>query len=597
MGQPWSELSDVKEHDQLVTNQAQQAQENLKAALAESEKNAGLLTEYHELYELQRKRLETQVSSLTEERELWSHAAYSLALKVTDANSLASAKRLHMSEKGWSKLATHFTIVLGDKDTEQLSTLQGYVDKFRELIGDFHQQLLKSDEKSRVRLSQIKKGIQKWIEEFQREIIFPKELSQTHTPDTFSTSFRHSSMSGRPPDYSVMPPDRETIGKLFQDMRFWEETINKEVEKFGGDVLLSFEESMYHINKQMEGWTETALKVFSRHLSDDGTEFPAHEKMLVMNKLVENFMELFKVRVNGENGVAKGFITLANAMEPWDSRLNQIVNGGSLPPESEWGRLYDLFDDWIITVDDTFTLVGSTQKEEDRNANKEHKPITIEHIFRNTQTWLTTTINGVDNEDAKLVEQVRVLHAEIVHWMIQVLLRLAPDKADTPIEAIESSMAATSTTNDIKEKAESLFERLTNFSNYIIGETEERAQNAEEKVSELEDELKTALERLRAIDGKSVTPTIPENRTPSEDAKEAEVVKGKGKDKGKPPSTPTQMTVPEPSGAAKRPTSSTSVKSTGTPPRSPSQASHRSRQAHAHQRFPRNQNNFLTRIS
>lgn len=54
----------------------------LKTALAESQKNAGLLAEYHMLYELQRKRLEKQVGMLAEEKEIWSTAAYSLALKV-----------------------------------------------------------------------------------------------------------------------------------------------------------------------------------------------------------------------------------------------------------------------------------------------------------------------------------------------------------------------------------------------------------------------------------------------------------------------------------------------------------------------------------
>ena len=54
----------------------------LAKALSESQKNASLLTEYHELYELQRKRLEKLVETLTEEREVWSNAAYSIAMKV-----------------------------------------------------------------------------------------------------------------------------------------------------------------------------------------------------------------------------------------------------------------------------------------------------------------------------------------------------------------------------------------------------------------------------------------------------------------------------------------------------------------------------------
>ena len=54
----------------------------LKAALNESRKNASLLAEYHALYELQRKRLEKQASMMAGEKEIWSSAAYSLALKV-----------------------------------------------------------------------------------------------------------------------------------------------------------------------------------------------------------------------------------------------------------------------------------------------------------------------------------------------------------------------------------------------------------------------------------------------------------------------------------------------------------------------------------
>ena len=54
----------------------------LQAAVEEAEKNASLINEYHELYELQRKRLEKQLGETADERELWSTTAYSLAVKV-----------------------------------------------------------------------------------------------------------------------------------------------------------------------------------------------------------------------------------------------------------------------------------------------------------------------------------------------------------------------------------------------------------------------------------------------------------------------------------------------------------------------------------
>lgn len=55
------ELDSVQQHDREVTKQAAETQNELDEALKESEKNASLLAEYHELYELQRKRLEFQI--------------------------------------------------------------------------------------------------------------------------------------------------------------------------------------------------------------------------------------------------------------------------------------------------------------------------------------------------------------------------------------------------------------------------------------------------------------------------------------------------------------------------------------------------------
>lgn len=55
------ELDEVQQHDKEVTQQAIETENELNAALKESEKNASLLAEYHELYELQRRRLENQI--------------------------------------------------------------------------------------------------------------------------------------------------------------------------------------------------------------------------------------------------------------------------------------------------------------------------------------------------------------------------------------------------------------------------------------------------------------------------------------------------------------------------------------------------------
>ncbi|ESP04990.1 hypothetical protein LOTGIDRAFT_109702, partial [Lottia gigantea] len=163
-----SELTEIKEHDIRVTKEAQKAQEDLKYALSEAQKNASLLSEYHDLYELQRQRLEQQVSTLTSERELWSTAAYSLAMKVTEECQLTTAKRLHVSEKAWAKLAHHFTILLSDKDTELLTIIQTHVEDWRDLIEDFNLALKQREGDMKDNLSSIKTGIERWNQDFHK---------------------------------------------------------------------------------------------------------------------------------------------------------------------------------------------------------------------------------------------------------------------------------------------------------------------------------------------------------------------------------------------------------------------------------------------
>ena len=88
--------------------------------MLESEKNSTLVAEYHDLYEMQRRRLEAQVLELVREKDAWQKAAHDLAAKVAEEQGLKSAKRIQLCEKTWSKLAGHFAVVLGDRDTQQV---------------------------------------------------------------------------------------------------------------------------------------------------------------------------------------------------------------------------------------------------------------------------------------------------------------------------------------------------------------------------------------------------------------------------------------------------------------------------------------------
>jgi hypothetical protein len=113
----------------------------LQKALKEAHTNADLLTEYHQLYELQRHRLERTIEILIDERELWTKAAYNISLKVLNENNLNNFKRLNIAEKSWSKLCQHCAIFLSDNDIKALAEIQSFITAWKENMNDMRTQL------------------------------------------------------------------------------------------------------------------------------------------------------------------------------------------------------------------------------------------------------------------------------------------------------------------------------------------------------------------------------------------------------------------------------------------------------------------------
>ena len=64
--------------------------------------------------------------------------------------------------------------------------------------------------------------------------------------------------------------------------------------------------------------------------------------------------------------------------------------------------------------------------------------------------------------------QVSTLHSEMIRWMVQVLLRLAPDKEGNSKEAREMALLGSATLSQLHANAKSLFEQLEMFTSYVV---------------------------------------------------------------------------------------------------------------------------------
>ena len=121
----------------------------------------------------------------------------------------------------------------------------------------------------------------------------------------------------RPDEGSIHPPESEYIQALFNDMKSWEELFNSECERFMGDVLLSCEDNLLQLNKCVDMWIQTAVNIFHNHPTTDSCSHPQHVAMMELNTKVEKLHSDFKLRMSGENGVAKIFIQILNNLDTW----------------------------------------------------------------------------------------------------------------------------------------------------------------------------------------------------------------------------------------------------------------------------------------
>ena len=75
------------------------------------------------------------------------------------------------------------------------------------------------------------------------------------------------------------------FGWPFYCISLFTKLLGKETEKFGGDTLLNGQEQLHQIKQQMDGWTDSALRVFSRHKGLEGRQHPDQVAMVKLNEV------------------------------------------------------------------------------------------------------------------------------------------------------------------------------------------------------------------------------------------------------------------------------------------------------------------------
>ncbi|NWH26263.1 AXDN1 protein, partial [Grus americana] len=396
VGQLASELCEVREHDRKVTKEAEKAQEELAAAMWEAKGNANLFEEYRELYELQRARLEEQVLQLARERDIWSSAAYDLALKIIDRKQLTLVRRLHVSGKTLTNVLKHFIVLLASKDTGDLADLQEETEQFRERLGRAGAEMERSEESSQGKLQIVCSSLNKWLQYF-------------HCSD-FSS-----------------PLNEKLLDEILQDIKNLINMLKEDLRQYGGEVHLRKMESLRSAASLQEHWTDLGLTVLNRHRDFAGALPPQHAALEEINQRACELYQQYNIRISGNNGTARFLTALVRSMEDWLFKVQKLKQGSGMHEVELW-TFYHEIPAWLAQVDAVMSCIGSSQLHEAKSDKKPHFPVVRREFFQMIQRWVLSMNNEVEKNITHLNEKVTELHRNLSLWLVNLLRYMIADR-------------------------------------------------------------------------------------------------------------------------------------------------------------------------
>ncbi|XP_026365045.3 axonemal dynein light chain domain-containing protein 1 [Ursus arctos] len=390
------ELCLVRAHDMKLTKEAEKAHKDLAQALLDAEKNAKIVEEYHDLYTLQRGRMESDIKQLMAERDLWSSATYELALKVIEKNRVILAKRLYLNEKGWNKYAKHFIILLSTKDTADLALLQKLTQKWRSSMNKFKKEVEQNEESTREKLQTIKDGLIKWQEFFRND---RKEISS--------------------------PSKENILESVIPDFKQWQKMLNEDKDKYTGDLLVSKYDSLKIIKHLQENWTDVGFAILNRHKSMEGEMPPEQQHMKEIAKTIGRLYKDFEIRINGDNGISKILSSLVSSLEFCSFKLANALEFPEMLQE-EWEGLNEKVNVMKSQLDASINVIGTVPQYMDVDSGL----VLQAQIFNMIQQWLLKLGNEINNGNIELQRHMDELHISMIQWMVSLLILMVPDFTD-----------------------------------------------------------------------------------------------------------------------------------------------------------------------
>ncbi|KAF0041949.1 hypothetical protein F2P81_005481 [Scophthalmus maximus] len=418
---------------------------------------------YHELYELQRGRLEAQLLQMTEERDCWSQLTFCFALKyrqydlifdpdkysqlfcdgqVISVKKLQLVSQLHVHEQSWSKTAEHCILYLTSKDTEHLNIIMELTDHWEDQLTAFMSHMKKTEHAQFEEMNGLQLGITKWI------------------------AFCDAQNKSPYPKY-----ENVTLEKIHADLKQWSNMLARQCERYQGEELFCRQQTLVELGRVQERWLNMSLQLFRRHSSPEG-EPPANEPVLrELVKLLPELLKQLDTQATGETGVHGKIASLLGFMESWVAKLDAVICQPETMPVSDWLKLEQALCNWQSLAEEALQNVSTAQTEEgkgnERDKDESNIYLETKKLLNKVKGFIISLSTFTDGENQRLIEEVSSIHMTQTRWMLDLLLLMVPDHSEDQDSHQEHQYIKHVSPQALDERANIVAEKLDDFSRYI----------------------------------------------------------------------------------------------------------------------------------
>ncbi|XP_008291256.1 axonemal dynein light chain domain-containing protein 1 [Stegastes partitus] len=433
-----TELSKIRNHDAFVSHQAELAHRQLAEALKQTHTNSDVVQGYHELYELQRARLEAQLLQMTEDRDCWSQLTFCLALKVISVKKLQLVSRLHTIEQSWFKTAEHCILFLTSTDTEDLKNIMELNDRWKEQLTALMSQLKQTEHAQCATISSTQQGIAKWL--------------------SFCTTKNKSADAKY---------DKTSVEELHADLKLWSNMLALQCEHYQGEKQLCCQQTLGEICSRQEKWLKMSLHLFRRHTSPHSEPPGGQQALRELDGVLSELLKELETQVSGENGIHRRITSLLGLIESWVSKIGAVNGQPEMMSVSDWLKLEKALRDWQSLADEALQCISITQTESEKDQNKPDIYTETEHMLDKVQEFITSLSNFTEGENQTLREEVSSVHMAQTRWMLDLLILMVPDHSEEQNQEQEPHYIAKISLQTLDEDAKMLTRKLDYFSSYI----------------------------------------------------------------------------------------------------------------------------------